>query len=95
MSEKMQETHTTVTKITGGKSTLVALILWFFLGGFGMHRFYANKPKTGGLMLIITLIGFIFIFPLIITAIWLLVDLLLIILGKFDLDQTTIVTTNS
>ena len=29
------------------KSRLVALLLCFFLGGLGVHRFYAGKIGTG------------------------------------------------
>ncbi len=31
----------------GGKSVLVAYILWFFFGYFGVHRFYLNRPLSG------------------------------------------------
>jgi TM2 domain-containing membrane protein YozV len=30
-----------------GKSPAVAWALWFFLGGFGAHRFYFGKVKSG------------------------------------------------
>ncbi|MCI8209774.1 hypothetical protein AUC61_09525 [Pseudomonas sp. S25] len=60
------------------KSTGVAYLLWFFLGGFGGHRFYLGKTGTAVIQLIITLIGCFTIFPLIITGIWLLVDAFLI-----------------
>lgn len=29
------------------KSLVVGWLLWFFLGGFGGHRYYAGKIKTG------------------------------------------------
>ncbi|KAL0487773.1 hypothetical protein AKO1_008706 [Acrasis kona] len=29
------------------KSTLVAYILWLFLGFFGIHRFYLNRACSG------------------------------------------------
>ena len=29
------------------QNTLVAYILWFFLGFLGIHRFYCGKWKTG------------------------------------------------
>jgi len=60
------------------KSTGVAYLLWFFLGGFGAHRFYLGKTGTAVAQLIITIIGCITLFPLIITGIWMLVDAFLI-----------------
>lgn len=35
----------------GGKSELVAFLLFWFLGGFGIHRFYVGKIGTGILWL--------------------------------------------
>ena len=52
------------------KSTGTAYLLWFFLGGFGAHRFYLGKTGTAVTQLIITLIGCFTLFPLIITGIW-------------------------
>jgi TM2 domain-containing membrane protein YozV len=60
------------------KSTGVAYLLWFFLGGFGGHRFYLGKTGTAVAQLIITIVGFFTLIPLIVTGIWLLVDLFLI-----------------
>lgn len=55
------------------KSRLVALLLCFFLGILGAHRFYVGKIGTGILMLV-TIGGF---------GIWALIDLILIIVGSF------------
>ena len=55
------------------KSRLVALLLCFFLGPLGVHRFYVGKVGTGVLMLI-TLGG---------CGIWMLIDLILIVVGSF------------
>ena len=60
------------------KSTGVAYLLWFFVSGFGAHRFYLGKTGTAVAQLIITVIGCFTIFPLIITGLWLLVDAFLI-----------------
>lgn len=56
------------------KSRLVTLLLCFFLGGFGAHRFYIGKIGTGILMLL-TLGGL---------GIWWLIDTIIIIVGSFE-----------
>jgi len=55
------------------KSRLAALLLCFFLGVLGVHRFYVGKIGTGILMLL-TFGGF---------GIWALIDLILIVVGAF------------
>jgi len=59
------------------KSRLAALLLCFFLGVFGVHRFYVGKIGTGILELI-TLGGL---------GIWSLVDFILIAVGAFKDKQ--------
>lgn len=55
------------------KDWLVTLLLCFFLGGLGVHRFYAGKIGTG-ILQILTFGGF---------GIWVLIDLIMVIVGKF------------
>jgi len=55
------------------KSRLVALLLCFFLGTLGIHRFYVGKIGTGILMLI----------TLGLFGIWTFIDLIIIIVGAF------------
>ena len=55
------------------KSNTVALLLCFFLGFLGIHRFYVGKIGTGVLMLV-TLGGL---------GIWNLVDFIIIVMQKF------------
>ena len=55
------------------KSNTVALLLCFFLGFLGVHRFYVGKIGTGVLMLI-TLGGL---------GIWNLIDFIIIVVQKF------------
>ena len=58
---------------TSDKSNTVALLLCFFIGILGVHRFYVGKIGTGILHLV----------TLGVFGIWTLVDLIMIILQKF------------
>lgn len=55
------------------KSRLIALLLCWFLGVFGAHRFYAGRPLSAVFM-ILTIGGL---------GIWALVDLIVILCGDF------------
>ena len=66
------------------KSAAVAYALWFFLSGFGAHRFYLGKTGSaiaqlilfwGGWILSIVAVGFIL---LLVWLIWVIVDAFLI-----------------
>lgn len=66
------------------KSTGVAYLLWFFVGGLGGHRFYLGRPGTAVAILLLTLVGAVTLvvgvglFLLLISGIWLIVDAFLI-----------------
>lgn len=55
------------------KNFVATLLLCFFLGGLGIHRFYVGKIGTGILQLI-TLGGL---------GIWALIDFIIIVTGNF------------
>lgn len=55
------------------KSRAVAAILAWFLGIFGIHRFYVGKVGTGVLM-IVTLGGL---------GVWIIIDFVMIVVGRF------------
>jgi len=58
---------------TSEKKRLVALLLCFFLGGLGVHRFYVGKVGSG-IAQILTLGGL---------GIWVLIDFIMILCGTF------------
>ena len=64
-------TENTVQK--SEKGFVPTLLLAFFLGGLGIHRFFVGKIGTGILQLI-TLGGL---------GIWALIDIIMIVLGAF------------
>jgi TM2 domain-containing membrane protein YozV len=59
------------------KGFVATLLLCFFLGAFGVHRFFVGKIGTGILMLI-TFGGL---------GIWTLIDFVMIACGKFKDNQ--------
>lgn len=59
------------------KSWIVAVLLCFFLGALGVHRFYVGKIGTGILQLI-TLGGL---------GVWVLIDFIMILVGSFTDKQ--------
>jgi TM2 domain-containing membrane protein YozV len=61
------------------KSTGAAYLLWFFLGGFGAHRFYLGRVGTGVAQLLLFVLGWIPLFAgWIVLGIWWLIDAFLI-----------------
>lgn len=62
-----------------GKNWVATLVLCWFLGYFGAHRFYTGKSNSAWIMLIMTIIGV----TAPISAIWALVDGFCIALGKY------------
>lgn len=66
------------------KSRLAASLLAFFLGGLGVHRFYAGKIVSGIFQILLT-------FCFCIGYIWVVIDFIMIICGNFkDCDGKVI-----
>src|SRR3954454_18774929 len=61
------------------KSTGAAYLLWFFLGGFGAHRFYLGRTGSAVGQLLLLLLGWIpFFMGWAALGIWWIVDAFLI-----------------
>lgn len=69
---------------SGKKSSGICYLLWFFLGGFGAHRFYLGRTRSAIAMLVISIVSWILIFVaigalgFIVIGIWWIVDAFLI-----------------
>lgn len=71
---------------TSDKKGTVALLLCFFLGTIGVHRYYVGKIGSG-IAQTLTLGGF---------GIWALVDFIMIVTGKFtDANGRTVEVSSS
>lgn len=57
------------------KSRTTAILLAFFLGGFGVHLFYLGETKRGFVYLVIGGLGLFFVFPFIVCVILAIIDM--------------------
>jgi hypothetical protein len=64
------------------KSKTAAALLAFFLGGFGVHNFYLGRTGRAVTQLICFTIGWLFIIPACIVAVWAFIEFLLIVCAK-------------
>jgi len=62
------------TATGGNNEMLILVLLWFFLGMFAGHRWYAGKPIGWNILFILTFGGL---------GIWAIVDLIHILQNKF------------
>lgn len=78
------DTQALMTFESNKKSTGVAFLFWFFLGGLGAHRFYLGRTGSAVAQLLMSVIGWVTVIVgfglllLIPLGIWLLVDAFLI-----------------
>ncbi|MDR1298550.1 MAG: NINE protein [Deltaproteobacteria bacterium] len=67
-----QQPHDSDAGYSSPKSQLAVILLCFFLGGLGIHRFYVGRWGLG-ILLLITLGGL---------GVWVIIDFVLAVLGK-------------
>jgi TM2 domain-containing membrane protein YozV len=66
------------------KNIAIAYLLWFFLGGLGIHRFYLRQSPTAVIMLLLTVLGYFLTFFVVgffllwAVGIWWIIDAFLI-----------------
>lgn len=63
-----------MNKLVDNKSIVVYLVLCWFVGILGAHRFYAGKNGSGLAILLMGTIGWLLIVPGIAAVIWVIVD---------------------
>ncbi len=74
---------------------IIALLLCFFVGHVGAHRFYMGHTSTGITILVLQLVGwltvciFVGFIPLAIVAVWWIVDLVLILTNGLRMADGT------
>lgn len=82
------------------KSKIVAALLAFFLGTFGVHNFYLGYTKKAVIQLVLTIVGiltsciFVGVFIVIGVGIWALVEAVFLLIGKIAYDGNGLPLTN-
>ncbi|OGN99473.1 MAG: hypothetical protein A2Y90_02770 [Chloroflexi bacterium RBG_13_52_12] len=90
---------TSTSPAVSTKSRIAVTLFAFFLGSFGVHRFYVGKTGTGVTMLILTIIGYATIFvifgfiPLAVVWLWNLIDFIMAVAGIFKDKDGNVITT--
>lgn len=74
------------------KSKGIAYLLWFFLGGLGIHKFYLHKWGMGIVYIILLILDIFLWIPFVLLGIGLLVDLF--VLGT-QVDTYNLTHTNN
>lgn len=65
------------TRVDLSKSALVYALLALFVGGLGVHKFYAGKTGTGVAMLLMGTVGLLLIIPFVAVWIWAFIDFII------------------
>jgi TM2 domain-containing membrane protein YozV/cold shock CspA family protein len=74
-----------ISAVTAEKSRLVAAALAFFLGAFGIHKFYLGKNTAGVIMLLCFFPGMFLVLPAIVSSIIAFIEFIIYLVKD---DQT-------
>lgn len=69
------------------KSVLIYVLLAFFLGIWGVHKFYAGRNGEGIAMLLMGTVGWLLIIPGIAVCIWAFVDFVIGLINMNNPDK--------
>ena len=58
------------------KERIIYILLAIFLGGFGIHNFYAGYTGKGIAQLLITLLLFWLVIPLLVVFVWVIIEII-------------------
>ncbi len=64
--------------VTPPKSRVAYILLGLFLGGLGIHNFYAGYAGRGVAQLLITIFTFWLIFPILAIGIWVIIEIIVV-----------------
>ena len=79
LRDRRDEVRAEMLYRANAKSTGIAYLLWFFLGGLGVHRFYLGRGGSAACQLLLGLLGWLPLFMgWIVLGLWLLIDAFLI-----------------
>lgn len=68
------------------KSKIAAGLLALFLGSLGVHNFYLGYNGRAVAQLLMTLVGWILVFPVVAAAIWAFIEGILLLCGSITVD---------
>jgi TM2 domain-containing membrane protein YozV len=82
-------------KIMSEKKKMPALLLCFFLGVFGAHRFYVGKTGSAVAMLLISLLTGWAVVGFVVTWVWAIIDFIMICMNKFTDKEGKVLATDA
>ena len=79
MDARREQSRAHMMYHANAKSVGASYLMWFFLGGLGVHRFYLGRTGSGVAQLLLGLLGWLPLFlGWVVLGLWLVVDAFLI-----------------